>query len=86
MAISGLVVTLHEDSAAADAAVSALSDDGRVSVGERFGRRVAIVAETGSVAEDRDLWDALLAIPGVEHLDVAYVALDPPTVESGGLP
>jgi hypothetical protein len=75
MAISGLVVTLSDD--AADAAVLAvLRSDPRLTLGERFGRRVAVVAETPSARDDRELFDELRATQGVTQVDVTYVHLD----------
>ncbi|MBS0198697.1 MAG: hypothetical protein JSR77_18270 [Planctomycetes bacterium] len=53
-----------------------LTSDRRLSVGERFGRRIAVIAETPSAEADRSLWDELCAMPGVEFIDVAYVGLD----------
>lgn len=75
MAISGLVVTLSEHDAAA-AALLSLASDPRLTLGERFGRRVALVAETRSAHEDRLLFDDLRGLPGVANVDVAFVHLD----------
>jgi hypothetical protein len=75
MAISGLVVTLSDD-AAAEAAFSALRSDPRLTLGERFGRRVAVVAETPSVHDDRSLFDELRGRSGITHVDVIFVHLD----------
>jgi hypothetical protein len=76
MAISGLVVTLAEDDAAADAAVTMLEGDPRLTLGERFGRRLALVADTPSVHADRALWDELRGNPGITNVDVTFVHLD----------
>lgn len=75
MAISGLVVTLSDDGAAT-AALSMLSADPRLTLGGRFGRRVAVVADTPNVESDRVLWDQLRCTPGITHVDVSYVHLD----------
>lgn len=85
MAVSGIVVTLSEDSALAAAALGALRADGRLTLGERFGARVAAVAENAGVAEDGAMWDDLHALPGVERVDVTFVALDDPApFQEGG--
>jgi hypothetical protein len=42
-------------------------------VGERFGRRLAVVAETPDVASDRNMIDELRMMPGVVHVDVTFV-------------
>ncbi len=78
MSISGLVVTLCAEDGAAAQAVSRMSADARLNVGERFGRRLALVAETMSVEEDRELWDQLRGLSGVVNLDVTFVHLDAP--------
>lgn len=82
MAISGLVVTLSDDAAGA-AALTVLNSDRRLTLGERFGRRVAVVAETPSARDDRDLFDELRGTPGITQVDVTYVHLDaePPASE-----
>jgi hypothetical protein len=81
MAISGLVVTLSDDSAAA-AALSALAADPRLVLGERFGHRVAVVAETPGVDADRALWDELRGTHGITNVDVTYVHLGSDATES----
>jgi len=78
MAISGIVVTLAEDTVSAAAAQAALAADARLTIGDRFGRRLAVVAETPSVQADRDLWDELWRTPGITHVDVTFVHLDSP--------
>jgi len=70
-------LTLCEDGAVAALALESLAKDSRITLGERFDRRVAAVAETGSAHADRDLWDDLRSIPGVVNVDVTFVALDP---------
>lgn len=75
MSISGLVLTLSNDSRG-EAALSALAGDPRLTVGERFDRRVAVVAATPSVESDRQLWEDLRSIPGIAFVDVTYVHLD----------
>lgn len=76
MAVSGLVVSLSPNESDAAHAIARLATDARLTLGERFGHRLAVVAETGGVGEDRALWDDLHAIEGVEGVDVTFVALD----------
>lgn len=78
MAVSGLVVTLSPDDGLAQRAIHSLRDDPRLTLGERFGRRLALVAETGGVPEDRALWDDLHSTEGIDSVDVTFVALDEP--------
>jgi hypothetical protein len=78
MAVSGLVLNLSPVDDLASRALVSLSRDPRITIGERFGRRLAAVAQTESPQADRDLWDDLHATPGVEYVDVTFVALDDP--------
>jgi hypothetical protein len=81
MAISGLVVTLIEDASIADQAIRRLSADSRLSLGDRAGWRVPLVAETPSAASDAQLWAELLATPGIKSVDVTFVSIDPAGVD-----
>lgn len=82
MSISGLVVVLSEDPDAANAAVAALAADSRLTLGERFDRRLALVADTPGVEADRNMWDDLRGLRGVDHVDVTFVSLDAPAAET----
>lgn len=85
MAISGIVVTLSDSASEADSALDMLAHERRITLGERFGRRVAAVTETASAEEDGLLWDDLHGIPGVARVDVTFVGLDRPASENGEL-
>ncbi len=76
MAISGLVVTLSSIEGDALRAIERIEQDSRLTLGQRFGQRVALVAETGGVDEDRALWDDLHAIDGVEEVHLTFVGLE----------
>lgn len=78
MAISGLVITLEPSEAIAETALRSLRGDPRLSLGQRAGWRIPLVAETDSAAADADLWADLLATPGVRSVDVTFVSFDPP--------
>lgn len=75
MAISGLVVTLVNDSTG-ESALARLASDPRLTLGSRFGHRVAVVAETPGVGDDRALMDDLRDTPGIAAVDVTFVHLD----------
>lgn len=75
MSVSGLVLTFRDD-AAVERGMAAISADPRLTVGDRFACKVAVVAETPSVKDDLDLVDELRRTPGVVHVDVACVHLD----------
>ncbi len=83
MAVSGLVVTLSDDSAQSEAALKVIAQDPRLTVGERFGACLAVIAETPGPREDRDLCESLSATAGVRRVDVAFVALDDPKTQAG---
>lgn len=75
MSISGIVLTLSEDPCLSASAMGTLGSDPRITLGERFDRRVAAVAETGGVEGDRRLWDDLHNTPGIVRVDVTFVEL-----------
>lgn len=82
MAISGLVLRLAEDLASAESAMSSLSCDPRLTLGERLGRNLAVVAETDDPRHDDELYHHLLATPGIISVDVTFVSIDPNSQES----
>ena len=84
MAISGLVVILDDDADAAGRAIQSLAADPRLTVGERAGSRIPLVAETPSAEDDAALWSDLLATPGVKSVDVTFVSVDSPDDHEAG--
>ena len=74
--ISGLVIVLAEDEASRAEALSAIERDQRISVGPRRDRRLAVVVETDSSEEDREVWDQLQALPGVAWVELAFASFD----------
>lgn len=76
MPISGLAITLNSDDALAQASVAALADHACITIGQREGHRLPIVVETASEEEDRDVWQWLHSLPGVQFVDVACVHFD----------
>jgi hypothetical protein len=75
MAVSALIVTLDEDRDGA--ALRALADDGRFTIGPREGDRVAVVLDTPGPDADDAAFDWLRGQPGVAFVDVIAVYLDP---------
>jgi hypothetical protein len=71
-----MVVTLVADAERAAAAESALRGREGVEIGPCFGRRLAVTGQTGSAAADRALVEWIEGLPGVEWLDVVFVAVD----------
>lgn len=74
MAVGGLVLSLSSDPTLRREAEAFLQADPRLDEGPRAGLRVAVVATTDTLGEGRDLCEALIAHPGIENLEVAYVA------------
>lgn len=74
MAVGGLVLTLSPDEALRHDAECLLRDDPRLEPGPRAGLRMAVVATTATLGEGHDLCQRLLAHPGIDNLEVAYVA------------
>lgn len=73
MPISGLAITLSDDHAAREAAMTSLRAHSLITLGQREGHRLPIVVETPDSEVDRDVWDWLHALPGVRFVDVACV-------------
>jgi len=85
MPISGLAITLARDSTLADAARRALDNDGRVELGPEHAHRIAATIETQSQQEDRRLREWIDALPGVTHVDIAFIHFDDePPVDGAG--
>lgn len=76
MAISGLNLLLSHDENQARAALDAITRDSRLTLGPRFGRRIALVAETSGADADADLWRDLHAAPGVVSVEVTFISVD----------
>jgi hypothetical protein len=76
MPISGLVVTLTEDLAQQEAALSAMRKHPAFELGERRHNQVPLVVETVGDEDDRLMWEWLYALPGVAMVVVAFVHFD----------
>ena len=74
MAVGGLVLSLSPDPALRQSAEDLLRAEPRLDEGPREGLRIAVVATTDTLGEGHELCEALLAHPGIDHLEVAYVA------------
>ena len=76
MPVAGLVLTLSCDGGARDALFETLRGMQGLTVGPRKGAQVALVLETATLREQRDVWDALSETPGVAGIQLAYAHLD----------
>ena len=80
MAISGIVISftpsIDSSNDPANSTLVALDDHPKIEVGERFGPHLPCVLDTQDVEQDRELVDWIQALPAVEQVQVAYVAVD----------
>jgi len=87
MSISGLVVTLVDDSSAREASLAAMRDHPALEIGDLAGGRVPVVVESVDADEDRLVWEWLHSLPGVALVVVAFVSFDaesPPADSASG--
>jgi hypothetical protein len=74
--ISGLVANLTADAALALSALQAIRQHPALELGPQDGRRLPLVLETATPGESHQLSEWLYELPGVEHIDVAFVHWD----------
>jgi len=74
--ISGLVVYLSGDSKLAEEAKQAISQQKTLEWGPLEERRLPLVLETATSSGSQEVTDWLNELPGVEHVDVAFVHLE----------
>lgn len=85
MPISGLVVALADDALGQQSA-DRIAAAPQIEVGRRTAHKLAVVVETASSDEDRDLWQWLRDLPGVVHVDVVFIGFDDPSQDSPAIP
>ena len=73
MPVSGLILSLAADPALAESALATIATRSEFVLGERAGRQVPAAADARDDAHARDLHDWLMALPGIEFVDVVYV-------------
>jgi hypothetical protein len=71
--ISGLVITLDADPRQNAEALRVLAENPRITVGERFGLRLAVVSDTKSSVEAEELVRSLFLVPGVAFVDIVCI-------------
>ncbi len=76
MPVSGLVVSLSDEPQLRAGALSVIGRESRITMGICEENRLAIVVETVSSEEDRQLWEWLGDLPGVTFIEVAFVGFD----------
>jgi hypothetical protein len=76
--VSGLVVSLSDEPQPLAAALAAIGREKRITMGVFEANRLAIVLDTASSDEDRQLWEWLGSLPGVSFIEVAFVGFERP--------
>lgn len=76
MPVSGLILTLADDPARADAALADLVCDDRFDLGTRSGLRQPVTLTTDDRGEDRACWDWLQSHSDIDFVDVVCVFFD----------
>ena len=85
MPVSGLVVSLAEEQQLREHAMDASRREPRIEVGAIESGRMAIVIDTTSTEEDKQLWNWLSSLPGVVFVDVALVGYEDQSAGDGNL-
>ena len=78
MPVSGLVVILNDEPRPRAEALEAIGREARITRGALEANRLAVVLDTASSAEDRQVWDWLGSLPGVTFVEVAFVGFEQP--------
>ena len=76
MPVSGLVISLCDGPESRAGALSAIRQETRITMGVLAANRLAIVLDTASSEEDRQLWDWLGSLSGVSFVEVAFVGFE----------
>jgi len=74
--ISGLVAYLTENQELTSETVLAIAQHPNLELGTQQELRLPLVLETATSAESQAVTDWLNELPGITHVDVAYVHLD----------
>ena len=88
MPVSGLVVFLVDEQQLRADTLAAIDREARITMGAEEGNRLAIVLDTASNDEDRQLRDWLGSLPGVLFVEVAFVGFErqASTIPAGQMP
>jgi hypothetical protein len=76
MPVSGLVVSLSDEPQRRAEALAVIGREARITMGVLEANRLAIVLDTASSEEDRQLWDWLGSLLGVSFVEVAFVGFE----------
>jgi hypothetical protein len=73
--VSSLVITLSDRAGNNDEVIAALRSISALTLGERVGRRIPVVVEA-SAQDSRHWHDWIANLPGVSHVEVAFVSFE----------
>ena len=76
MPVSGLVVSLAESPELRQLAIDAIDQESRIDIGVIESQRMSIAVDTHSSEEDKELWQWLTNLPGVDFVDVVMVGFE----------
>jgi len=76
MPISGLVVSFSDQTELREQAIAAIGRESRIEPGLFASNRMAVVIDTVSAEQDKQLWNWLTALPGVTFVDVVMVGFE----------
>ena len=76
MPVSGLVVSLSDQHDLREATIDTIRQESRIEVGVIQSQRMAVVVDTPTREEDKEIWNWLNALPGVTFVDVALVGFE----------
>jgi nitrate reductase NapAB chaperone NapD len=85
MPVSGLVVSFSDQPDLREKAMDAIRDDSRIEIGVTKSQRMAIVIDTPSSDEDKQLWGWLNSLPGVVFVDVVMVGFEESTASGSSM-
>ncbi len=80
--ISGLVVYLTNEATISKRAIAAIASEPSFEMGTQEELRLPLVLEAASSQQSQSLTDWLISLPGVQHVDVAFVHLEDTTADS----
>ncbi len=79
MPISGLVVSLRDDPLLRTETLAAIGQQSQITMGVLEQNQLAIVVDTTSSQEDKQIWEWLGSLSGVSLLEVAFVGFEQQT-------
>ena len=74
--VGGLCVHLNNDANQSQQAIALMQQRESILLGERYGQRLAVVVESADRADAAADLEWLQQLPGVLHIDVAFVHFD----------